>query len=260
MFEYLRGQKAVGIIELLDIFEAAIDAITEIPSGAVIIISSGGKGIQILSSINQYKKFAGNQNYVLQRGVKNLLLHNGHKFDLRVWVHMVYKKHGQYQAWMHLNGGYLRIAQPLYSSESQDIGVNITNNAWHKKTPTIGDFYITDLWQTQEFYQKTFSKIEALAKQLLIHLRPYWKKPISYSGFEVIGLDILIDQNYQLHLLEINRHLGFPLKRQADRNYNQLVRESVLQVTQEFIQDFVEPLLENKSYHPRDLWRPILTF
>ena len=229
----------------------------------------GGKGIRVLAEAHEWKEHAKHKDWVLQRGVTNLLLYEGRKFDLRIWVHIVYKARGAYDVYLHRDAGYLRIAKPIYSESSTSRNTNLTNNSWQDKVRSTSDprsgtnndksmehVYINDLWRTQSFHAATYTKVANIVKDVFKRLRSYWRKPIDANGFEIMGFDFLVDNDMRVKLLEINRHLGYPIINQAD--YNPAVREMAIQTSIDLINDFVEPLLKGEPYKNDEKWMHLL--
>ena len=72
-----------------------------------------------------------------------------------------------------------------------------------------------------------------------------------------MGFDFLLDQSQTPYLLEINRHLGYPIIDKPE--YNPRVRAMALEVTSHLVKDFLEPTLQKKPYQPRDKWQHLLT-
>ena len=162
----------------------------------------GGKGIKILSNPNDYKKYINNKSkYVLQKGVDNLLLYNGHKFDLRVWVYLIYRKDGKIEVYLHKDAGYLRISKSVYNESSTHPNDNLTNNSWQDKVKSNNiDFSINQLWTEQTYYGETYPKVKIIAEDVMKKLLGYWKRP-DKDGFEIMGFDFLLDKELNPYLL-----------------------------------------------------------
>lgn len=164
----------------------------------------GGKGIQFVTSYEQYisyvKEYSNNKNIVwaFVNYIQNLTLIRGHKFHLRVPL-IYYNKNG-----------YCASKSMIWTAKEKYVKDDWINTDIHDSryrtsySKTL--LYPQDLNIEDEFREKIDNQIKKISKYVILTLNNIgiecWPK--TERCFEIIGLDLLIDDNYHVWLLEIN--------------------------------------------------------
>ena len=176
--------------------------------------SSRGRGITLLNNIEHID--IKNSSYIVQKYIKNPLLINGYKFDLRLYVLLTSIK--PLECFIYKQG-FARFATKKYNLQSNDHYIHLTNTSiQNNNLKNINHDFPQDI-------MNGYSKISLIyLKKLLIKMNisfdDLWQKIIKIiikslvciedhmnshiSAFELFGYDILIDNNLQPWLIEIN--------------------------------------------------------
>jgi len=144
--------------------------------------------------------------YVLQRGIEPHLM-QGFKFDIRIWVLFVFEKKRDFRVFIY-DDAFLRVSSKLYNPNSTNTLINLTNLTFHGDQKSV--ISKTYTLKTREYYQEVFPKICAAVADIVGHLKDHLA-PGGEQGFEIMGYDFILDQNKNPWLLEINRHIGYPV-------------------------------------------------
>lgn len=165
--------------------------------------SFGGTGIKIIKDYSEIKKI--NQEGIIMEYVQNpLLTPNKKKFHFRIYLLIYYDK------------GLIRFyyfdQYRIYTAKKDYVNENYSDQEIHISTgPNTGHRFIFP----NDFIGYNIELINKEINSLLINVCK--KLDISdittystmQSGFEVFGLDILFDQNYNVNLLEINKRPSY---------------------------------------------------
>lgn len=221
-----------------------------------------GKGIKLISSVEEAKRV--NFQSVVQAYVPNLLLMDGYKFDLRVYVMITSVDPLRIFVY---NNGLVRLATYLYSKPDN---TNINNQFMHLTNYSINknsdkyndspengskrDFIAFNAWLAKRGWNsaKLWSQIDDVIIKTIICVYPLLKEkygelfPDQYQHsisacFELLGVDILIDSSMKPFLLEVNRSPSFNIAGVIDER----VKKNLLQ------DSFT---LLNLNYDRRSLW------
>jgi len=185
-----------------------------------------GRGISIVRSYDQVKKKLKNSTagWIVQDYISNPLLLRGCKFDLRLYVCVT--SYDPLRIYL-FHDGLCRISTRKYSLTKDSRFVHLTNFSVHKKSksfiknsdadadgeghkwslPALRRFLKergiddTKMWEdTNALIIKTILSVESKVNQLT-------KKSLSTKEnilFELLGFDVLIDENLNPHILEVN--------------------------------------------------------
>eukprot|EP00825_Cyclidium_porcatum_P008465 TRINITY_DN14215_c0_g1_i3.p2 TRINITY_DN14215_c0_g1~~TRINITY_DN14215_c0_g1_i3.p2 ORF type:complete len:335 (+),score=89.96 TRINITY_DN14215_c0_g1_i3:145-1149(+) len=157
-----------------------------------------------------------NTQCIIQKYIENPLLLDGRKFDIRCYVLIASLK----PSLVLFHQGYLRLCLDKYSGNDKD-GINnkfahLTNAAVQKKHPKFQTEKETSIWSMKQFeeylmknhkksvedIENIYNQMKEIAKYTIKAGLPKLEKKIGY--YELLGYDIMIDDNFKPHLLEIN--------------------------------------------------------
>ncbi|XP_065792064.1 inactive polyglycylase TTLL10 isoform X5 [Muntiacus reevesi] len=168
-----------------------------------------------------YRKmpFRAPQARVVQRYIKNPLLLDGKKFDVRSYLliacampYMVFFGHG-----------YARLTLGLYDPHSSDLSGHLTNQFMQKKSPlyvllkedTVWSMehlnrYINDKFHKtkglpRDWVFTTFTRMQQIMAHCFLAVKAKLECKLGY--FDLIGCDFLIDENFKV-LLRLSRGVG----------------------------------------------------
>lgn len=165
----------------------------------------GTKGIKehLIKNKNKFfykSRIDGYNQWVIQEYMENPLLINGKKFHVRWNVLLLNNKVYTYET------GAVFFAKVKYDSENLDMAVHDTHGcaapAENKTFPT--DFY--DMKHTKEIYKNIYAFIKGMKDLEMFKIKCY-KGNINCFG--MLGIDFMINSNYELKCIEINDSPGF---------------------------------------------------
>lgn len=170
-----------------------------------------GKGIKMIFDVNKFKNsiLTNEERYdiIVQKYVINPLLINGYKFDMRMFALLTYSKR-----WVLLSYPlfYGRKSLNLYQTFSSDKLTHLTNASQQKKHPEYNSRKSESIIPMEEIIElvgeSNFRNMQIHVHNALISLFLAKKSEIIGKNgcFQLLGLDVLLDDNLQPHLLEVN--------------------------------------------------------
>eukprot|EP00943_MAST-04B_sp_MAST-4B-sp1_P003249 g3249.t1 len=172
---------------------------------------------------------------IIQRYVKDIMLYDGHKFDLRI-----------YWAILSINplivvyrDGTLRVSLGSYNTKNfTDLKVHLTNAVMQKKSefyrqnkektrvtfPEFQKYLNTKKHQYKEISNSPFDHIKCQVKRALKTIVAAYKDTLSPSNqkiritenaFSLLGADFMIDNNLNIWITELQSGPGLPKNTQA---------------------------------------------
>ncbi|XP_013388989.1 tubulin polyglutamylase TTLL4 [Lingula anatina] len=178
----------------------------------------GGRGIEV---IQRYEQIPRDQRNVIQRYITNPYLIDGYKFDLRIYVHIA--SIDPLRVYIYPDG-IVKFATKKFTTGDLDGMIHLTNNEINTKNPeytldhslkTGHKWSISTLW---EYLKKTegidhepiWEKIKDIVIKTIITGEPEMYDGVKsylkskYSGHELLGFDILLDEKMDPWILEVN--------------------------------------------------------
>ena len=158
---------------------------------------------------------------ILQKYLEKPLLYQGRKFDIRLWVLLIYDQEDNIYIFKQ---GHLKATCTQYDPESNDLFVHLTNYSVQKYNENfskveIGNEIPFKSFQDEldknntgiNFYKDIYPKIVRIVRIT----GGAAKGKINFLNkkycFEIFGYDFILDENYQPYLLEINTNPGLEI-------------------------------------------------
>ncbi len=212
---------------------------------------------KIEKEINFIKKNKQFQYLLLQKYIENVLLYNKRKFDIRIWVLIVFINNKI--ECFYFKEGHLKSSTENYNLNDNNIFIHLTNYSIQKNNNNFSKFEIGNEISFKEFQNFLGSKINFKSKIL-----PNIIKIIKISinsvinkfnlinrnyCFEIFGYDFILDTNYVPYLLEINTNPGLEI---SSPLISKLIPRMIddcfrLTIDKVFERDGEEDLYKNKS-------------
>lgn len=181
-------------------------------------LGSEGKGIVVVENPDPtyegYMLFS-SKPAVLQRGITNPMLINGHKFDVRVWSTL----RGNGQVLIHSDGRLRVSSKKFKNSDSEDLSTHLTNVAvqpggkWRNQFPTR----MSQLPYYEDFVRQVRQIIVHVLSLAFKHkgircVQSQFKRINHAVGpdslYHIIGWDFIMDARGKVWLLELNTRPG----------------------------------------------------
>eukprot|EP01114_Cavostelium_apophysatum_P024745 TRINITY_DN979_c0_g1_i3.p1 TRINITY_DN979_c0_g1~~TRINITY_DN979_c0_g1_i3.p1 ORF type:complete len:473 (-),score=72.13 TRINITY_DN979_c0_g1_i3:147-1565(-) len=180
----------------------------------------GGEGIEIMSTMEEfdaYKKAKGSEGFIIQKYIEDPLLIHGKKFDIRQHAIIARKKP---LVLFNRDVAAFKLTQNQYNlTDTKDLYLHVTNYAKQKKAPGYNSedgfwgldnfrkYLRDDLKQPKVWDEKIQPKIDEF---VTIAMRAWPDTPEGEreNSFTWIGIDIMIDKNFNPWLLEVNTNPG----------------------------------------------------
>lgn len=183
--------------------------------------SSRGRGVRVISS---KEKPVPRKSGIIQVYIRNPLIITQRKFDLRLYAFVT--SVSPLRIYQYTNG-LARFASHQYTLDPTDKFVHITNFSINKRSPDYvknsdSERIENSKWSLQFFYNyletnfpnidipKLKKEIEKIIALTLISgfyvIGPHHQKNVTsqYSAFELFGIDLMIDENFNCYLIEVN--------------------------------------------------------
>ena len=157
-------------------------------------------------------------NIIIQKYIENPLLYKGRKFDMRIWVLLTH----QMKVYI-FKEGHLKTCSIKYDINSRDSFSHITNYSFQKHNNNFEKyekgnevpFYEFQNYINEKYPDKNYNIKTDLIKQLkeIIEITMYSaKEKINKNNkeyqFEIFGYDFMLDENFNLFLIEVNTNPG----------------------------------------------------
>lgn len=239
-------------------YEDVVEQISYYPQAVWILkpaFMNNGEGIHIFTHYQQlYRHYQSNQRYggphVLQRYITQPHLLQGHKYTLRLFV--IVTNQGQAYAY---KDGYFNICCEAY-----------TPNDWQRLTPHLtnehfGEDETPNIYQMPTSKCPNFDNMYKSLKQIAgLIMRAFYESD-SHKGLYsnqrslgIFGFDYIVDDALNVWLLEANHGPWFP--KAEDHPLHYYLYDYLWQ---DLLVDFVEPIIEGASWHPRsDCFTPLV--
>lgn len=174
----------------------------EIISGNVYIMkpigeASGGAGVSVFSNAKEYRsalaKVRGKwKEVVICRYIDNPLLFRGRKFHLRCYVFA-----SSTGAWsLFHNAEVITAALPYRKKDYSSELIHDT----HQRSTDANYYFRRDF--SDEDQERIWPAVQDIAKA--VGTVPFSGYPEATASYDVLGLDVLVDENYHCWLLEVN--------------------------------------------------------
>ena len=161
----------------------------------------GRKGVNIIRNYNDIYKWIQkekSQQWILQKYIDNPLLLNKKKFHIRIYV-IINKKNKKINFFVYKKG-FIYTAGKKYNKYSNDLNSHLSG----EDNPNRVSLFDTK----HPLYNIIWKQIKDLILKCIVPIYPYVKCPnINDHCYKFLGIDILIDQKYNLYLAEINSRL-----------------------------------------------------
>jgi tubulin polyglutamylase TTLL9 len=182
------------------------------------------KNIINVHTISKLKKFSNPNSYLVQKYISNPLLLEGRKFDIRVNVLLTNDFNIYFSPYYLVRTSSYKYNTKLNYDESDEI-VHLTNNTFQKLSSSY-EMYEDDnviySSQFQKYLDLSYGKDTINVKRDFF---PVWKEIIIDSilsikndilkksnknryFYEILGFDIMIDENFKTWLIEVNQNPG----------------------------------------------------
>jgi tubulin polyglutamylase TTLL5 len=164
---------------------------------------SRGRGISIVSDISDVSYSAP---VVVQEYVRDPLLINGHKFDLRLYVCVT--QFDPLEAFIS-SIGFARFATSTYTESAaslSDLSVHLTNTSVSEKVSAGG----TSKWSLEalaasgviEDWAGVWGRVRGAVLRTLVAVED--RIPRCEAAFELFGFDVILDSSFRPWVLEVN--------------------------------------------------------
>ena len=155
---------------------------------------------------------------IIQKYIENPLLYRGRKCDMRIWVLLTH----QMKVYI-FKEGHLKTCSVEYDSNSKDAYRHITNYSFQKYNDNFQKFEKGNevpFFEFQKFIDEEYpNKNYKLNKDLIFKLKDIInltmrsvKDKIDKNGknyqFEIFGYDFMLDNDFNVYLIEINTNPG----------------------------------------------------
>jgi len=185
---------------------------------------AGGSGGKAVTAINSYEQMTGiiskkPAQYILQEEVPNMYLDNGHKTTMRIFVLITDNKNiYTYKE------GRVFIYKDKYTKNNleNDIHNCVYNSSYHNLS-------------SKDYYEKVFNQIEEI-NYLTTNL--FIKDKIISNGYQILGYDYIIDNNYKVYLIEINAYPNL-------QPYTEIHRILNTRMITDFVNLYVKPKFDD---------------
>ena len=156
-------------------------------------------------------------NIIIQKYIENPLLYKGRKFDMRIWVLLTH----QMKVYI-FKEGHLKTCSVKYDINSKDSFSHITNYSFQKNNNNFEKYEIGNEVPFYEFQKYLDEKYPKKNYKIKIDLMKQLKEIIALTmqsakdkiknnknyQFEIFGYDFMLDEDFNVFLIEINTNPG----------------------------------------------------
>ena len=167
-------------------------------------------GVKIINSYNQLESWINKykyKNWIIQNFIDNPLLYNNHKFHLRIYAIIINSKKS-YNVFVYKNG-FIYLASHLYNNNDLlDLKSNLTGEGSKEQVKLFPEDFINKFKKNK--YIQIKNQINKIIYDSVMSVKNKLKcynKTVDSKCYKLIGYDILIDNKFNAHLLEINTRL-----------------------------------------------------
>jgi hypothetical protein len=155
---------------------------------------------------------------IIQKYIENPLLYKGRKFDMRIWVLLTHSM----KVYV-FKEGHLKTCSIEYSLNSKDAFAHITNYSFQKYNTYFQryekgnevPFYEFQKFINEEYPEKNYklninlySQIKEIISISMRSVKDKLNKNCNAHQFEIFGYDFMLDENFNLFLIEVNTNPG----------------------------------------------------
>jgi mannosyltransferase OCH1-like enzyme len=207
--------RADYIPETIPFIKSEVENLKHLFNGKIYILKPENgtfrSGITIVSTYSQLVEWINRYNenkWILQIFISNPLLFNNRKFHLRIYSILIRNK-DTFEAYVYYNG-FMYSSKDLYNNNDLlSHGSNLSGEDSPKQVNMFPQDFI-DMYGKKK-YNKIIPQINKIVKETIEasidQLQcPNTKNP-NYRCFKMIGYDLLVDDNFKVHMLEINARL-----------------------------------------------------
>lgn len=167
-------------------------------------------GVKIINSYNQLEPWINKykyKNWIIQNFIDNPLLYNNHKFHLRIYAIIINSKK-YYKVFAYKNG-FIYLASHLYNNNDLlNLKSNLTGEGSKVQVKLFPQDFINKFKKNKYIQIKNqINKIIYDSAMSVKNKLKCYNKTLHSKCYKLIGYDILIDNKYNAHLLEINTRL-----------------------------------------------------
>ena len=187
--------------------------VSQFPSIIKLSDGFGGQDIHVVFNHEQlYRLDLHGKEYIIQRYISRPKLYNGRKFDIRAYVLLT-----KDEIYLH-TFAFARVAPSLYREVDTDPSITLTNICLEGEAASLHDVNVD------------FSTIHSLVKDIkgVFVLAQRDEQDRKYNPFDLLGLDIILDENGKAWLLEINKDPAFCSKKGGVFNGIPIMLEDIL--------------------------------
>ena len=153
--------------------------------------------------INKYKY----KNWIIQNFISNPLLYQNQKFHLRIYAIIINSKNS-YKVFVYENGFMYLASHKYKNNDLLDVKSNLSGESSQSQVRLYPGDYIRVFNKSK--YNHIRKQINKIIYDSTISVKDKLKcynKTVDSKCYKLIGYDILIDDKYNAHLLEINTRL-----------------------------------------------------
>ena len=155
---------------------------------------------------------------IIQKYIERPLLYKGRKCDMRIWVLVTHNMKVYF-----FKEGHLKTCSIPYEIESKDSYTHITNYSFQKYNEYFQKyekgnevpFYEFQKFINEEYPEKNYklninlySQIKEIISISMKSVKDKLNKNCNAHQFEIFGYDFMLDENFNLFLIEVNTNPG----------------------------------------------------